>query len=160
VILKVANEINGEKVPINALQKITFAAFWEKWRDAGVPISIVSLPADSMKVTMTIIRDRLVLAANNSLLRDSSVFPINDAIQNYGDNLEFDGILHLSNLEAAIKAAEGVVDVKIVSAMVKPSGGVYANVDMYTEAASGYFEMSWSESVITYIDNVNVAIQS
>lgn len=160
VVLKVANLLNGVKVPLNYLQKATFSTFWDKWRDAGVKLEIVSLAADTMKVTMTIIRDRLVLASNNSLLRDSSVFPINDAIKAFGDNLEFDGILRLSKLIDAIQAAEGVVDVKIYSASVKPAGGSYTSVDLYAEAASGYFILSWSDSTVNYIDNVNVAVQS
>ena len=160
VILKVANEVNGQKVPLTLVQKVTLTAFWDKWRPAGVKLSIISLPADSMKVTMTIIRDRLVLAGDNSLLNNSSVFPINDAIKAFGDSLEFDGILRVSKLVDAIQAAQGVVDVKLVSAYVKPAGGTYVAVDMFTEAASGYFTMSWSESVVNYIDNVNVVIQS
>jgi hypothetical protein len=160
VILKVATIVNGVKVPLTNQQLSTFTAFWEKWRDAGVKITIISQPADIMKVTMTIIRDRLVLAANNSLLRNSSIFPINDAVKAFGDNLEFDGLLRLSKLVDAIQAAEGVVDVKLTYAQVKPYGGDFTVINMYAEAASGYFTLSWNESTIEYIDYVNVQIQS
>jgi hypothetical protein len=160
VRLKVATLLNGIKVPLNNLQKATFSAFWAKWRPAGVKMEIISLASDQMKVTMTIIRDRLVLAADNSLLRDASVFPIADAIKKFSDNLEFDGILRISKLEDAIQAAEGVVDVKVDSAQAKAAGGAYSPIDMYYELASGYITLSWSESIITYIDNVNVVIQT
>ncbi len=160
VVLKVATILNGVKIPLNNLQRATFYAFWDKWRDAGVKLDVVTLPADLVKVTMTIIRDRLILNVNNSLLRDATVFPINDAIKVFGDSLEFDGIFRLSKLIDAIQSVEGVVDVKIYSASVKPSGGSWSAIDLYTDAASGYFILSWSESIITYIDYVNVQIQS
>lgn len=158
VYLKVAKEVSGNKVPLSNIEKTTFTEFWNKWKDAGVKLEIVSLSADILKLNLTIVRDRLVLNGDNSLLRDSSVFPIDDAIANYGGNLEFDGIIVLSHLVDAIQGAEGVIDVKLNSASHKPAGGNYSTVDMSVEADSGYFVIA-QDSTLSFIDNINVSVQ-
>lgn len=158
VFLKVAKDVNGVKQPLSGLEKSTFTEFWGKWKDAGVKLEIISKAADILKINITITRDRLVLDGNNRLLRDTTVYPIKNAINNYGYNLEFDGTLRLSKLVDAIQAAEGVIDVKLNGAWHKPAGGTYTVVDTYVEAESGYFIMSYSESTFEYIDNINVSV--
>ncbi len=158
VKLKVAKDAGGVKAPLTAQEKGTFTDFWSKWKDAGVKLEIVSLPADQLKVQMTIIRDRLVLDSLNNLLRDNSVNPINNAIESFQQGLEFDGILRLSKLVDAIQAAEGVVDVKLTAAWHRPAGGTYQPVDMYVESEAGYFELIMADSQIVYNDNVEPTI--
>jgi len=158
VILKVAKEVSGVKQPLNVLEKATFTEFWSQWKDAGTKLEIVSQPADVLKINITIVRDRLVLAGNNSLLRDSSVYPITDAITLYAGSLEFDGIIMLSKLVDAIQRAEGVIDVRLNSAEHKPSGGSYTSVLMSVEAVAGYFVIA-QDSVYDYVDNVQVQIE-
>jgi hypothetical protein len=160
VVLKVAGEISGVMAPLTNQQKATFTEFWNKWRDAGVKLEIISQPADQVKVSLTIIRDRLVLDASNNLLRDPGVNPINAAIEAFSRELEFDGILRLSKLVDAIQGAEGVVDVNLTQAYIKPSGGEWQLINIYAETAAGYFILSYSDSTINYIDNVNVDIRS
>ena len=158
VILKVANEVGGVKVPLTFAQKSIFTEFWTRWKDAGVRLEIISQAADLLKVDLTIVRDRLVLDANNCLLRDSSINPFLLAIDEYSKNLEFDGIIRLSKIVDAIQAAEGIVDVKLASAWHKATGGSWAPVDMEIEAVSGYFDLSLSESTLEFIDNINVTV--
>jgi hypothetical protein len=158
VILKVAKEISGVKVPLSVIEKAAFGEFWARWKDAGVQIEVVSQAADVLKVNLTIIRDRLVLDSNNYLLRDNTVNPITQAIATFGGSLEFDGILRLSKLIDAIQAAEGVIDVQLDGAWHKPAGGSYTAVDIYVESVAGYFTVNYTDSSFVYIDNINVSI--
>lgn len=158
ITLKVAKDSGGNKTPLTSGEKAAFEEFWKRWKDAGVKLQVVSQSADILKVNMTIVRDRLVLDANNNLIRDNSVNPINNAIKSFGNGLEFDGILRLSKLIDAIQAAEGVIDVKISGAWHKPSGGAYSPVDMYVESIAGYFELSLNDSSFIYHDNVETTI--
>lgn len=160
VVLKVAKEVSGAMSPLSVQEMATFSEFWNKWRDAGVKLEIISQPADQVKVYMTIIRDRLVLDSSNNLLRDPSVNPITAAIKKYSKSLEFDAILRLSHLVDAIQMAEGVIDVKLDAAYIRTYNGDWQNINIFTETASGYFEVAYSLSSITYIDNVNVDILS
>lgn len=158
--LKVAKEADDSLSVLTQAEKSGLEEFWSRWKDAGVIIEIVNQPADLLKVTMTIVRDRLVLNSENQLIRDTSVYPVDDAINQFRMNLEFDGILRLSELAAAIKEAEGVVDVKISSAQWKSSTAVeYTVVNMEVIPESGYFQIDVTSS-ITYEDYINVDIQS
>ena len=158
VILKVAKEVGGTKVPLAILEKTAFVDFWTKWKDAGVKLEVISANPDQLKVNMTIIRDRLVLDGNNNLLRDNAINPIDLAIEAFGNGLEFDGILRLSKLDDAVQAAEGVIDVKTTGAWHKASGGSYAAVNMFVESYAGYFELNVDDSTMTYQDNVEVSV--
>lgn len=160
VVLKVAKEVSGAMSPLAVQELATFSEFWNKWRDAGVKLEIISQPADQVKIFMTIIRDRLVLDASNNLLREPSMNPITNAIKAYSKSLEFDAILRLSHLVDAIQNAEGVIDVKLDAAFIRTYNGDWQPINIYSETASGYFELSYSLSSITYIDNVNVDILS
>ncbi len=159
VILKLAAEVGGQKLALDYGQKAAITEFWSQWKDAGVKLEIVSQAADILKINILIVRDRLVLNGNNSLIRDASVFPIDVAIDTYGKNLEFNGVIVLSELCEKIKAAEGVIDVKLISAQHKPAGGSYTMVDMSVEAASGYFVIDQGASTYAYKDNIIVSIE-
>ena len=144
--------------PLTAQEKTLFEEFWALWRDAGVKLEVVSLSPDIIKVKMDIVRDRLVLDANNNLIRDNSINPVNLAIDNFCKNLEFDGLLRVSRLQDAIQAAEGVVDVKITQLYHKPAGGNFTEVNMQVESVSGYFSLSVNESEITMKDYVTTKV--
>ena len=159
VILKVAKEVGSVKTALTTIEKDAFIAFWNAWRDAGTKLEVISLPADQLKVNIRIIRDRMVLNSNNSLMRDNSVFPITDAIASFGNAMEFDGILRLSKLVDAIQAAEGVSDVKLEKAWHKKSGGTYAEVDMFVNSYAGYFEIDLDTSTFEYIDKTVVNVE-
>jgi hypothetical protein len=158
VVLKVAKDVGGTKTALSTLEKSAFTEFWSKYKDAGVKLEVVSQPADLLKVFITIVRDRLVLDANNNLLRNNTINPVELAIKAFGDSLEFDGILRLSKLTDAIQLAEGVIDVEITQAWYKPAGGSYSVVDMSVEAVAGYFELSYDDSIFNYHDNVEVTV--
>jgi len=156
VLLKVAKEVSGQKTPLTLQEKDIFAQFWNRWRDAGVKIEIISQAPDVVKVHLTIVRDRLVLASDNTLLRDPSVNVIDQAIDTFSQSLEFDGILRLSALVDALQAAEGIIDVKLSQAWHKPSGGEYSEVDMQVTSVAGYFVLSKAESTLIYVNQVTV----
>lgn len=159
LVIKVAKGTTV-KAPLASDELTAFKAYWAKWKDAGVKLQIVSLPADNLKVKVEVIVDRMVLNAQNKLLRDTSINPVEVAIQNFGSSLEFDAILRLSKLIDAIQAAEGVIDVRLVSAHHRPAGGSYSEVTMSVIAESGYFTLDIDNSEITYTNGVNVNIMS
>jgi predicted transcriptional regulator len=139
VLIKVATGERPNIKPLSTTQLSAFKDYWAKWKDAGVKLEIVSLPADEIKVNMKIIRDRMILDNNNRLLRDYNINPIEDAIVSFGAGLEFDGILRISKLVDAIQAAEGVIDVQITDAWHRPSGGDWKPINMSVMPASGLF---------------------
>jgi len=157
VIIKVSTEANGVKHPLNTQQFNAFKAFWAKWKDAGVKLEFVNMAADNLKIDITIVRDRLVLNEDNSMVRNSASFPIKDALNHFANNLEFDGVVMISKLIDAVQAIEGVVDARCKHAYLKPNGGVYTEIAMSSDTVSGYITIS-QFSIYQYIDAVEVPV--
>jgi hypothetical protein len=158
VRIKVATGERPDIKPLPVPQLAAFIDFWAKWKDAGVKLEIVSLPADEIKVNMKIVRDRMVLDSNNKLLRDSAINPVENAIAMFGAGLEFDGLLRISKLLDAIQSAEGVIDVQINAAWHRPAGGTWETINMSVMPASGYFSLDTDNSIIIYEDEINVPV--
>lgn len=158
VTLKVAKNVDNQMTPLTVQEKSMFISFWNKWKDAGTRLEIISQSADILKINIEMVRDRLVLNSDNTLVRDNTINPVTNAINSFCANLEFDSILKLSRLVDVIQQAEGVVDVKLHSAHVKPAAGVYSEINMSAISNSGYFTLSIEDSTFTYHDNVSVEV--
>ena len=157
VVLKVAKETGGIKIPLSAPEKTAFEQFWQQWKDAGTMIEVVSTGPDQLKIAATIIYDGMVMNPDDSLIRDSSVHPVSGAIKAFLGSIEFDATLRLSKLTDAIQTAEGVADVKITGASAKSQETEYKIIELFVTAASGYFALD-AASTITYLPNVNVGV--
>ncbi|MFK5855369.1 MAG: hypothetical protein QM503_04495 [Bacteroidota bacterium] len=157
VAIKVATLLNGDLAPLSTLQKIAFQAFWSRYRDAGVVINIITANPDLLKLSHQIYYDPLVLSSDGSLISDSSVKPVEDAINSYIATLDFNGRFSLEHCDAAIRAAEGVVDFKRLSADSKYGANNYSSIDVSIIAYSGYFIIDPDNTLtdlITYTANV------
>lgn len=139
VAIKVATIINDALAPLTAAQETAFTAYWQKFKDAGVIINIITENADLLKLEYQIFFDPLVLAADGSLITDSSVFPIEDAINNYIANLDFNGRFRLEECDAAVRSAQGVIDFQKLSAQSKYGANSYSDILVSLVAYSGYF---------------------
>ncbi len=158
VIIKTAKGPAGSLVALAENERAALALWWSKWKDAGVVVEVVSKAADQLKVNMTIVRDRLILNSDNTLIIDPGVNVIEDAVAAFVMSLQFDGVLRLSRFTDFLQAARGVVDVQIDAAWHKPADGIYEVVDMGVIPDSGYFEIDYDASTINYTDLVNVGI--
>ena len=157
VAIKVATDVNGSIAPLSATQKTAFAAFWKKYRDAGVIINIISTSADLLKLQYDIYFDPLVLSPDGSLISNSSIFPVADAIENYIANLDFNGRFRLEACDAVIKSAQGVIDFSRTLAQSKFGTNDYTDISVSEIAYSGYYNIDTNfplSSNITYIANV------
>jgi len=153
VTLKVA----GENGALTAPQKVSFAAFWGKYKDAGVVLNIISEAADLLKLTYTIYYDPLVLNASGALISDGTTRPIDLAIENYIASIDFNGRFRLEGCDAAIRAAAGVIDFKRNGAQSKQGSNPYENIEVSRVAYSGYYKIDPAfllEDTISYEPNV------
>lgn len=98
--------------------------------DAGTQVRITTGQADELKLKVDIYYDPLVLSTTGSRLDNSDNTPVQDAINNFLQSIEFNGMLVLSDLEKALRIVDGV---KI--ATVKEAASKYGNFD-YTDISS------------------------
>ena len=97
-------------IPLTAAEKTSFEAYAGQFMFAGINFIVISANADEVKVTATVIYDPLVLTPTGQLITDTSIKPVEAAINGYISNLPFDGVFNINALIDAIQAAAGVVD--------------------------------------------------
>lgn len=154
VVIKVAKD-GG--VPLNAAELASFTQYCNLIKSPGLSVNIISDVPDDMKMTANIYYDPLVMAADGSLLSDASVFPVQDAIESYLANIDFDGELVITDLQDEMQLAEGVVNPDVLIVQTRHGATLYAPVVVKKKAFSGHFEVDSSvpySSQLTYIANV------
>jgi hypothetical protein len=152
VTIKAVKLVMGVLTPLTTLEKSSLEAFWAKWKDAGVEIVLVSAQPNQLELEATIVRDRLILDSDNTLLRNSSIYPITDAFDDYLEAVPFNGVIRITDIEQAVKQAEGIKDFVISSLSISPDGGVFTLVDREVVPTSGFANLLDGNLDFTYID--------
>lgn len=158
VVIKVANASGTTVTPLSASEKTGFTSYIGNITPAGTQLSIISDAADDLHVEMTVKYNPLVLTSAGELKTDTSVKPVEDAINTHiAGNIQFDGTLVLTKLIDAVQVANGVVDCFITLAEAK-AAGASTYIDVTTtneyETNAGYLEIDSAfplSSAITYI---------
>lgn len=135
IIYKVAALDNSNNpIALTSPQMTAFQAYIALKKMAGTPVQFISQQADDLRLALRIFYNPLILASDGSLLSDSAVFPVNDAINDYLRQINvdnFDGRLYLDILVMRVKEAQGVNHVVKISAEAKPfyeSSANYINI--------------------------------
>lgn len=117
--LKVAKRMGNNPVPLTTPEKAAFEYYMELVKFAGTKITVVSQNADDVVISATIYYNPLVLDASGMHILNGNK-PVEDAINNHLQSLQFDGVLHIDFLQDAIQKAEGVNHVIMHSVKLKP----------------------------------------
>jgi hypothetical protein len=153
IIIKVAKLNGTDLVPLEETEVDSLQEYWKIWKDAGVKVIIVTQAADQLMIEATVVRNRLVLAADGTLLRDSSINTLTTALVEYMDMIPFNQVIRVTDIEAAAKSAEGINDFSITLLKIRASGtGAWTTVDREVIPASGFARIDSEESIFTYID--------
>ena len=104
-------------LPDDVLQ--AFRSYINEVKPAGVIVEAYSYDPDVMTLSAVIEYDPLVLNSDGSLLSDSSIYPVEAAIERYLQNILYGGVLNKTKLVDAIQSAEGVKDVILNSVMTR-----------------------------------------
>lgn len=156
VVVKVAKETAGVPVPLTAPELVSFTYYMNLIKFAGTNMNVISLPADLLKIYLTVKVDPLILLSNGESIVLSGTFPVEDTIKEYISTLPFDGTLNLTALVDAIQKTSGVVNPVVTSAFARPYDGGFIPIDPVNgyNASSGYMEPDPAfplSSTITYL---------
>jgi hypothetical protein len=153
IVIKVAKLDGSNLVPLEEIEVEGLVQYWAKWKDAGVKVIIVTASADEILLEATVVRNRLVLSEDGTLLRDSSVNSLSIALQEYMDSVPFNQVIRITDIEAAAKSAEGINDFVATLVQIKASGETeWTTVDREVIPSSGFAQINYDESTFTYID--------
>ena len=131
--LKLAKSGTEGLQPLSASQLTAFQSYISRQQWAGTRINVVSLPADELWVQADVYYDANIQSADD--LRADLDAAVNDFFENIG----FDGRFLVSAYVDAIQSIPGVVDVQTILVQARPNGGTFERVDRVYDPASGYF---------------------
>lgn len=138
--------------PLTADEKAAFIAYLHEIKDAGVRIDVISEQGDYLKLDMVIYYDPLLINADGESKADGAKV-VEQAINEYIENIPFNGEFRKNELEDAIQAVDGVVMVEFNAAYHSETGAedTYDEVVPYCKPASGYFKFDNADlSDVTY----------
>jgi len=151
LIAKIENDLPSV---LQALELSTFKEYIKKVKFAGINIMVVSYSADLLQIYYKVYVDALLFAPDGSLLSNPSSKPIEDVINQFIINLDFDGVFVPTKLTDEIQKIEGVNIPIFLSAQAKSGAFDYeAFVDFY-QPISGYFKIDETFPLSTSIQYI------
>lgn len=143
LVFKVATENNGVLEPLNNDQLFRFSEYLKDIRDGGNRIKIINRPADKLKIELDIYVDALTidLSTGEYLQSDNKPKVVNEAIDTYLANLEFNGAFVKTFFIDAIQKVDGVKIPKIKNIQWKYGDIPYAEFTEFQIPDAGYFEI-------------------
>ena len=156
LIMKIAGEKDGNLAPLDTADVVPFKSYINRIKDAGVPLTVVSLPPDRLCLNLTIYIDGAVMDKQGRHLIEANK-PVEDALRVYLRNLPFKGEQILASLIDTLQAVPGVRIPHLNSALAThldnsnpdPSYGdgyiTMQGIDIRQIPTSGYYEINLSE---------------
>ena len=135
VYILVAGETNGHPAKLNDEVLQSFRAYINQLKPAGVSTEVYSYDPDEIMIDMAVQYNPLTLNTDGSMISDSSVFPVEDAISKYLAEIRYGGVFNKTHLVDAVQRADGVKDVVLRGVNVKSS-----NLDSFTEVAGNNYQ--------------------
>ena len=110
-----AIKVAASGAPLTSAQQTELKAYLAAILPAGMATQVISASGDVISVTSNVYYN----GQSNSVILANTIAAIN----NYCSLLPFNGLVRVSDIEKAILAVSGVVDVQLVSVVVTPSVG-------------------------------------
>lgn len=157
VRIKVAKDVSGMPTPLNITEYNALISYIDKIKFAGTNTYVISNPPDRLKIQLNARYHPMILNSNGELLSNTSIKPVETAIQNYLKNLPFDGKLVVNHLIDAVQKAEGVYDCEIISIEATYASLPYQPINVEYETNAGYiiidpaYPLSNSINYIPYV---------
>lgn len=159
LIIKIATENEtGILSPIDPADKISFDAYIDRVRDAGVRITTINYPPDVLRLEIDIYYDPLILNADGMKIKEgigSGTFPVQLALQEFMKELPFNGELSVNALVDKLQKTEGVIEPHLKLAASKwlasdGTEGIFENIAVTKIPVSGYFKIENFDNIKYY----------
>lgn len=137
--IKVAGEEGGKRSALDASTQHQLENYLREVKDAGVRISLINESADRFKCVLTIIYDGVLPAA-------SVATAVLAAVQDYVENLPFNGIYSNMALVDAVQQVDGVKIAEVESSAIMANGSdAWTDIAVRTVPHSGYMNAASSD---------------
>jgi len=109
LMVKIAKDGSSSLEPLTVVEFTAFKAYMDQVKGAGDLLFYTNAVADELKLEATIYYDALVLDAAGERLDGASTTPVQDAIDSYLEQMDFNGRFVPTLLVDALQLVEGVV---------------------------------------------------
>ena len=152
-VLAATADSAGNPVALSADVLSAFESYLKQRKPAGVILEVGSYNPDLVRVNMTVEYDPQVINASGQLIADTSIKPVEAAINDYLHGIVFGGVLNKTKLVDAVQAAPGVKDIVLGSVSVKSaiSSAYETVVGNNYSSYSGSFKSNNLSGGITYV---------
>ena len=141
--IKVAGETAGKRTALDAATQQQLENYLREVKDAGVRISLVKESADRFKCALSICYDGMLEAA-------SVAKSVLEAVQDYVENLPFNGVYSNMALVDAVQQVEGVKIAEVESSAIMANGSdSWTAINVRVVPHSGYMSAADSDVTIT-----------
>lgn len=141
--IKVAGETGGRRSALDAATAQQLQNYLREVKDAGVRINLVNESADRFKCELSICYDGLLEAESVSKA-------VLAAVQDYVENLPFNGVYSNMALVDAVQQVEGVKIAEVQSSAIMPNGSdSWTAIDVRVVPHSGYMSAASSDVTLT-----------
>ncbi len=157
VRIKVAKDNNGQPTPLTSAELTALTDYVNQIKFAGTNSAVTSNAADKLKLALKIYYDPQVLNPDGTLISDGTTKPVENAVNDYLNNLPFNGTLYVNRLTDTIQAAQGVEEPYITTIEATYGNLPYQPVTESYQADAGYIVIDPNYPLsnnITYIANV------
>jgi len=169
LVIKVAKSDGSTGLEkLSSPEELAADNYLKRRKFAGTLTSLITDDADDMKLYLTVYIDNTIIyndesnpgdALNGSLLEDSTIFPIENAIKDYLHTLNFNGIFIIAKIVDDIQAITGVSNIVIDSCNAKYGSLSYSDILATTaqsyQSNAGYIDIDGSyplSDTITYLN--------
>ena len=132
VIIKALKLVADVGTPLTGSEKTALEGFWQKYVTTGVFVQVVSQAGDEVDLKALIEVNPNIIGTDGVLVEDGTTRPVDVAITEfytqYQTNNDFNSTFYIQDIERAILAVDGVVNVVINECNIKPLGGAYVDV--------------------------------
>ena len=125
MVYVLASKDNGAGAPaqLSETELSAFDSYLRERKPAGVLLQTASYSPDLARIVMTVQYDPQILTPEGRLIAEPSIYPVEDAVNNYLHNIVYGGALNKTKLIDAIQNASGVTDVVLNGVSVKAADG-------------------------------------
>lgn len=153
LVIKVATDNDGTIEPLTAPQLVRFENYLNLIKDAGNRLRIINQPADLLKMTLNVYVDVSIidLATGKLLNVEGDFYPVQEAIDAYLANLEFNGGFVKEFFKNKLQEATGVKLPLIELVEWKYADFDWAVFDQWKIPEAGYFKIEPADLTINYL---------
>jgi hypothetical protein len=148
--IKVAKDNGSDLEPITAAELLSFTAYMQRIKDAGVKITATTSAADALRLELTVRYDPLVLLPTGGRIDGATSAPVKDGIKIHLKNLPFNGILSVQKLVDAIQVIEGVKDLRVDTVQAKYGALPFTSINIDYTPDAGYLRIADADLIINY----------